>query len=357
MNGHGLSPSTIAVGAGRPERVPGAPFNAPITLASNLVPGGVSEYVRDGSPSWEAFESVLGELEGGKALAFSSGIAAATAVFDLVPGKGAVVAPRHAYSGTLSQLRERARRGLIELRLVDIDNTHEVLQASEGAALVWIESPTNPMLEIADIEAISRSAAEAGTAVAVDNTFATPLRQRPLDLGADFVVHSASKLLSGHSDVVLGAVVTNSNRALRAINVRRTNLGAIPGALECFLATRGMRTLHVRLDRAEANAQELHRRLSASHLVQYARYPGFGTIIAFEVTGGPEIAQKLTEQSQIVAHATSLGGVESSWERRRRNAAEPSSVPEGLIRFSVGIEDVEDIWTDVERALTTVTRR
>jgi cystathionine gamma-synthase len=357
MNGHGLSPSTIAVGAGRPERVPGAPFNAPLTLASNLVPGGASEYVRDGSPSWEAFETVLGELEGGQALAFASGIAAATAVFDLVPAKAAVVAPRHAYSGTLSQLRERARRGLIELRLVDIDDTHEVLEAAAGAALVWIESPTNPMLEIADIEAISRAAAEAGTAVAVDNTFATPLRQRPLDLGADFVVHSASKLLSGHSDVILGAVVTNSNRALRAVSVRRTNLGAIPGAMECWLATRGMRTLHVRLDRAESNARELHRRLSASHQIQYSRYPGFGTIIAFEVVGGAEIAQKLTEQSSVVAHATSLGGVESTWERRRRNAAEPSSVPEGLIRFSVGIEDVEDIWNDVERALTTVSRR
>lgn len=331
-------------------------MNAPMILASALVPGGTSEYARHGNPAWEAFETVLGELEGGKALAFASGIAAATAVFDLVPAKGVVVAPRHAYSGTLTQLRERARRQLIELRLVDISDTREVLEASVGAALIWIESPTNPMLEIADIEAISHRAAEAGTAVAVDNTFATPLRQRPLDLGADFVVHSASKLLSGHSDVVLGAVVTNSNRALRAIGVRRSNLGAIPGAMECWLATRGIRTLHVRLDRAESNARELHRRLSASRGVQYSRYPGFGTIIAFEVTGGADAAQKLTEQSSIVRFATSLGGVESSWERRRRSAQEQSSVPEGLIRFSVGIEDVEDIWDDVERSLALITR-
>jgi cystathionine gamma-synthase len=357
MHGHRLSPSTIAVGAGRPERVPGAPFNTPITLASNMTPGGGSEYSRDGNPGWEAFETVLGELEGGRAIAFASGIAAATAVFDLVPAKAAVVAPRHAYSGTLAQLRERARRGLIDLRLVDVENTREVIDAATGAALVWIESPTNPMLEIADIEAISHAAAEAGTAVAVDNTFATPLRQRPLDLGADFVVHSASKLLSGHSDVVLGAVVTNSNRAVRAISVRRTNLGAIPGSMECWLATRGIRTLHVRLDRAESNARELHRRLSASRAVQYARYPGFGTIIAFEVTGGAEAAQKLTEQSSVVAYATSLGGVESSWERRRRHAQEPTTVPEGLIRFSVGIEDVEDIWDDVERALAVISGR
>jgi cystathionine gamma-synthase len=357
MPGHRLDPATIAVGAGRPERSPGAPFNAPLTLASALVPGGSSEYARDGNPAWEAFETVLGELEGGQALAFASGLAAATAVFDLVPAKAAVVAPRHAYSGTLTQLRERARRGLIELRLVDVADTREVLDAAAGAALVWLESPTNPMLEIADIEAISHAAAEAGTAVAVDNTFATPLRQRPLDLGADFVVHSASKLLSGHSDVVLGAVVTNSNRALRAIKARRTNLGSIPGAMECWLATRGIRTLHVRLDRAESNARELHRRLSASHAIQYSRYPGFGTIIGFEVVGGAEIAQKLTEQSGVIVFATSLGGVETTWERRRRHPSEASSVPDGLIRLSVGIEDVDDLWADIEQALAATTGR
>ncbi len=198
-----------------------------------------------------------------RALAFASGIAATTALFDLVPAKSAVVAPRGAYYGTVSQLKERARRGQIELRLVDMDNTAEIINASESAALVWLESPTNPGLQIADIEAITRAAAHAGTAVAVDNTFATPLRQRPLELGADFVVHSASKLLSGHSDVVLGAIVTNSDRAHQAIEQRRSTLGAIPGAMETWLAARGIRTLHVRLDRAEANAKELHKRLSA----------------------------------------------------------------------------------------------
>ena len=355
MNGQSLSPSTIAVGAGRPERVPGAPFNAPITLASNMTPGGSSEYSRDGNPAWHAFETVLGELEGGQALAFASGIAAATAVFDLVPAKAAVVAPRVAYSGTLTQLRERARRGLIDLRLVDVGDTREVLDAASDAALVWLESPTNPTLDLADIEAISHAATEAGTAVAVDNTFATPLRQRPLDLGADFVVHSASKLLGGHSDLVLGAVVTNSNRAHRALSVRRTNLGSIPGAMECWLAARGIRTLHVRLDRAEANAAELHRRLSSSPAVQYSRYPGFGTVVAFEVVGGADVAQKATEQSQVVVYATSLGGVETTWERRRRHAQEPTTVPEGLIRLSVGLEDVDDLWADIEQALLSST--
>ena len=351
MPGHELSPSTIAVGAGRPKRVPGGPLNAPMTLASALVPGGPSEYGRQGNPTWDSFETVLGALEGGRALAFASGTAASGALFDLVPGKATVVAPRHAYYGTLNQLQERHRRGQIELKLVDIDNTQLVINAAEGAALVWIESPTNPSLEIADIATISAAASHSGAAVAVDNTFATPLRQKPLEQGADFVVHSASKLLSGHSDLILGAVVTNSDRAYTAIERRRSVLGAIPGAMETWLAARGMRTLHVRLDRAEANARELHKRLSASSRIVYSRYPGFGTIIAFEVAGGAQVAQKMTEQSDIITYATSLGGVESSWERRRRHPSEPQSVPEGLIRFSVGIEDVEDLWIDIQNVL------
>lgn len=351
MHGHDLSPSTLAVGAGRPPRIPGAPLNAPITMASALVPGGDSEYGRHGNPTWESFEAVLGALEGGRALAFASGIAATTALFDLVPVRATVVAPRHAYYGTIAQLIERERRGLIELRLVDIDNTPQVIAACAGAALLWIESPTNPSLEIADIATIAAAATQAGAAVAVDNTFATPLRQRPLDLGADFVVHSASKLLSGHSDVILGAVVTSDDRAYDALVGRRVSLGAIPGAMETWLAVRGIRTLHVRLDRAEANAIELHKRLAASPAIAESRYPGFGTIIAFEPVGGAPVAQKMTERSDVITYATSLGGVESTWERRRRHAGEPDTVPDALIRFSVGIEDVEDLWQDILNVL------
>ena len=351
MHGHDLSPSTIAVGAGRPDRVPGGPLNAPITMASALVPGGSSEYGRHGNPTWDSFETVLGALEGGRALAFSSGLAASAALFDLVPAKAVVVAPRHAYYGSVAQLVERDRRGQVELRLVDIDDTAQVVAACDGAALVWIESPTNPALEIAEIETIARAATQAGAAVAVDNTFATPLRQRPLDLGADFVVHSASKLLSGHSDAILGAIVTNDDRAFAAIERRRQLLGAIPGALETFLAARGVRTLHVRLDRAEQNARVLHERLSASRHIATSRYPGFGTIIAFEPAGGAVVAQKMTEQSDVITYATSLGGVESTWERRRRHPGEPQTIPEALIRLSVGIEDVEDIWIDIQNVL------
>ncbi|KQY58839.1 cystathionine gamma-synthase [Aeromicrobium sp. Root495] len=351
MSGPDLSLSTLAVGAGRPARTPGGPLNAPITLASALVPGGDSEYGRHGNPAWEAFETALGALEGGKALAFASGQAAAAAVIDLVPLHGIVVAPEHAYSGTLVQLTDRARRGLLELRLVDVTDLDAMETAAEGAALLWMESPTNPMLDVADLKAVAGVASRADTALAVDNTFATPLRQRPLELGADFVVHSASKLISGHSDVILGAVVTQGGRAHEVIEARRSNLGAIPGALECWLATRGLRTLHVRLDRAEQNARTLAERLTGYSGVKRVRYPGFGTIISFEVAAGAEAAQKITEMGDVITYATSLGGVESTWERRRRHAAEPQAVPADLVRLSVGIEDVEDIWADVKRCL------
>ena len=343
-----LAPSTVAVSAGRPKRTPDAPLNAPITMASAFIPGGNSGYGRHGNPTFNAFETVLGKLEGGRTLAFASGMAATTAVLELVPLGGIVVAPQTAYNGTLTQLADRARRKTIELRLVDIANSGEVIDASKGAALVWIESPTNPSLELADIKTISKVASASGAAIAVDNTFATPLRQKPLDLGADMVVHSATKLLSGHSDVILGAVLTNDDHLFNALAKQRESLGSIPGALEIWLATRGIRTLHVRLDRAEANAREIHARLSKTRGIVNPRYPGFGTIV---VKAGADIAQKITESSELITFTTSLGGVESTWERRRRIETEPTTVPESLIRLSVGIEDVDDLWDDIVFAL------
>ena len=354
MTGRELSPSTIAVAAGRPDRLPGQPLNAPITMASALVPGGDTEYARAGNPTWDSFERVLGDLEGGRALAFASGVSASTAVMDLVPLGGVVVAPRGAYAGTLDLLHDRARRGHLTLELVDVEDTAQTVAAIEAADLAWIETPTNPALHVADLDAISVAADRSGTAICVDNTFATPLRQRPLEHGADFVVHSASKLLSGHSDVILGAVVTRSDRAHEMILRQRTMTGAIPGALETFLAVRGMRTLPVRLDRAEATAIDLHSRLSKASQVVHARYPGFGTIISFEVVGGREAAEKLTSLSEVVVHTTSLGGVESTWERRRRHPAEPEAVPEALVRLSVGLEDVEDLWADISDCLAAI---
>jgi len=214
-----------------------------------------------------------------------------------------------------------------------------------------VESPTNPALEIADIPAIVAAAHEAGAYVVVDNTFATPLLQQPLGLGADVVLHSATKFISGHSDAVLGAVVTADDELYRVLKNRRDTIGAIPGTLEAWLALRGLRTLHVRLERAQANAQELARRLEGHPAIGEVRYPGFGAIVSVVLAEGALAADLLTRKTSLWVHATSLGGVESTFERRRRWKAEPATIPDGLVRMSVGIEDVDDLWDDLAAAL------
>ena len=347
-------PATIAVTAGRPAREPDRPLNEPITMASTYVAGGDVEYGRYGNPTWAAFEEVLGALEGGRALAFASGMGAVTTVLDLVGQDGLVVAPAHAYTGTLLQLADLESRGRVRSELVDITDTEAVVAACEDAALVWLESPTNPALELADIAAIAAAARAAGAYVVVDNTFATPILQRPLTLGADLVVHSVTKYLAGHSDVLMGAVGAGDDELYAVLKGRRDLMGAIPGTLEAWLALRGLRTLHLRVERAQANATELARRLAGHPAVSEVRYPGFGGIVAIVLAGGAEAGDLLTRSTRIWVHATSLGGVESTFERRRRWKAEPPTIPDGLVRMSVGIEDVEDLWADLAGALSSV---
>jgi cystathionine gamma-synthase len=351
MADHTWAPATTAVTAGRPPHRPDAPLNSPITMASTYVATGELEYGRYGNPTWAAFEEALGALEGGRCLAFSSGLATVSTVLDLVGAGGTVVAPRHAYNGSVMQLADLEARGRITARLVDIADTPAVVAACDDAALVWIESPTNPALEVADIATIAEAAHEAGASVVVDNTFATPLRQHPLAMGADLVVHSVTKLISGHADAVMGAVVTADDQLYDVLKGRRDLVGAIPGTLEAWLALRGLRTLHVRLDRAEANAQELASRLAGHAAVSEVRYPGFGTIVSVIAAGGADAADRLTRSTSLWVHATSLGGVESSFERRRRWKSEPATIPDGLVRLSVGIEDVDDLWADLGSAL------
>ncbi len=250
-------PATIAVTSGRPAHEPDSPLNEPLTMASTYVAGGDVEYGRYGNPTWAAFETALGDLEGGRCLAFASGLAAVSTILDLV-GQGAkVVAPRHAYLGSIGQIADLEARGRITAELVDITDTDAVVKACADAALVWLESPTNPALEVAEIAPIVAAAHEAGAYVVVDNTFATPLLQQPLSLDADLVVHSATKFIAGHSDVLLGAVVTRDDQLHDVLKKRRDMIGATPGTFETWLALRGLRTLHVRLERAQANAQEL----------------------------------------------------------------------------------------------------
>jgi cystathionine gamma-synthase len=349
-----LRPATIAVTTGRPAHEPDQPLNQPIVMASTYVAGGDLEYGRYGNPTWTAFEDTLGALEGGRALAFSTGMAAVTTVLDLVAHDGLVIAPAHSYTGTLLELADLESRGRLRTKLVDITDTEAVVGAVEDAALVWFESPTNPALEVADIAAISAAAHEAGAYVVVDNTFATPINQRPLTMGADIVVHSATKYLAGHSDVLLGAAVTANDELYGVLKGRRDLLGAVPGTLEAWLATRGIRTLHLRVERAQQNAAELVRRLAAHPAVSEVRYPGFGGIISVVLASGAMAADLFTRKTRLWVHATSLGGVESTLERRRRWKAEPATIPDGLVRLSVGIEDVEDLWADLEQALDSL---
>jgi cystathionine gamma-synthase len=348
-------PATVAVTSGRPPHQPDNPLNEPLTMASTYIAGGDVEYGRYGNPTWSAFEQALGDLEGGRCLAFSSGLAAVATIFDLVGHGAKVVAPRHAYNGSIMQLADLEARGRLQVLLVDITDTDAMVKACEDAALVWLESPTNPALEIADIPPIVAAAHDAGAYVVVDNTFATPLLQQPLSLDADIVLHSATKFIAGHSDVLLGALATRDNELYDVLKKRRDLAGAVPGTFETWLALRGLRTLHVRLERAQHNAQELVRRLREHPAVGEVRYPGFGAIVSVVLAQGALAADLLTHKTTLWVHATSLGGVESTFERRRRWRSEPATIPEGLVRMSVGIEDVDDLWSDLAAALDDLT--
>ena len=350
-----MRPATQAVHLGRPPHEPDQPLNTPITMASTYVAGGDREYGRYTNPTWTAFEDALGGLEGGRCLAFSSGLAAVSTLLDLVANGEKVVAPRHAYNGSLLQLGDLQLRERLEAVLVDITDTDAVVAACEDASLVWLESPTNPAMEVADLPTIIAAAHAAGAHVVVDNTFATPILQQPLDLGADLVVHSATKYIAGHSDALMGAVVTRDEQLHTVLKQRRDLYGAIPGTLEAWLALRGLRTLPLRVREAQANAQELVRRLGERADVAEVRYPGFGGMVGLVLPTG-EAADAVQHAVRLWVFATSLGGVESTLERRRRWKSESAAIPEGLVRLSVGIEDVEDLWEDLAQALDAAAR-
>ena len=371
MNDDALRPESMLVAAGRPNRHAGAPVNQPVVLASTLHHGGPSggDYVRaDGSATIGAFEEALGALDGGGAIAFASGMAAVSAVIDQLPTGAIAVVPTTAYGGTLGLFSQRERLGRLTLRRVDIADTDAALAALPGADLVWLETVTNPLMGVPDLPALLDAARGAGVVSCVDATFSTPLVVRPLSLGADVVMHSVTKFLAGHSDLLMGALVCRDPERAATYRAGRAMSGAIPGALECFLALRGLRTLAVRMERAQANAGELARRLAGHPAVTRVRYPGlpddpghsraardhagFGAMLAFEVAGTAEDAERVCTSVRVIAHATSLGGVESLIERRARYEMDrDQGCPQTLLRMSVGIEHVEDLWTDLARAL------
>lgn len=373
-----LHPDTVVVAGGRPAPAHDAPVSPSLVLTSTY--RGISDmtdadrgYARMSNPTWDDFEGVLGRLEGSDlpALAVASGLAAVAAVMSLVPAGGRVVMPTHAYQGSQVLVDDAAAAGHLTVTRVDVTDTQATLEAARGADLLWLESPTNPMLEIADLPALLATTRREGILTAVDNTFATPLLQQPLGLGAEIVIHSVTKYLAGHSDVVLGAVVT-SNPELRAtLQHHRSIHGAVAGPFETWLALRGVRTLALRVERSNQTALELAGRLDRHPAVSRVRYPGlpqdpgheraaaqmrggYGAVISMELDTDAAGAQHVVEALGLWTPATSLGGVESLIERRRRHHDEPDSVAESLLRLSVGIENVEDLWADLTQALSTV---
>jgi cystathionine gamma-synthase len=248
-------------------------------------------------------------------------------------------------------LGAQERRGRVTMRLVDLEDTDALEAAVEGADLVWAESPTNPMLRVVDLARLIAVADAADALSVVDNTFATPVLCRPLEMGADMVVHSATKYLSGHSDLLMGVAVVRDAAVAEQLVAYRSMNGAVPGTVEAWLALRGLRTLALRMERSSANAADLAGRLAGHPRVARVLYPGSGAMVSLELAGDAAAAEQVGSHTHLWVHATSLGGVESSLERRRRWPGESTEVPDTLLRLSVGIEDVEDLWNDLAGAL------
>ena len=363
-----LATESKVVAAGRPAKQPDGALNPPIALNSTFHEGGPIGYGRYGNETWSALEDAISTLEGGKTLLFSSGMAAISAVFSLLPEGSVVVAANNGYQGTTTLLKKLHESEKLKVRFVNLANTDETVASIPGAQMLYLESPLNPLLEIIDLPKLIAAGKAAGCGVAVDNTLATPLLQNPLALGADIVIHSVTKYLSGHSDLILGSLSTNDSALYNRLEQSRRYGGAIAGPFEAWIALRGVRTFALRMQRSQENALELATRLSKDGRVAKVRYPGlptdayhqmaksfmkgFGAMISFDVNGTVDQVDLMCNSSRLITNATSLGGVESIWERRRRWATESASVPENLIRFSVGIENVDDLWADIEHAFT-----
>ncbi|HEV7847342.1 MAG TPA: cystathionine gamma-lyase [Thermoleophilaceae bacterium] len=356
-------PSTRVVRAGLPEAeqgeafLPGPVFAAPFHL-TGYPSDSPASYARHGNPTWTRYEDAVGSLESAEAVLFASGMAAASALLLTGLKPGSVLAMDH---GCYHSVRHLASAHLeprgVEVRLVP---QAELVDAADGADMVWLETPSNPMLEVYDIAALARVDA----VTVVDNTTAGPLLQQPLELGADYSLTSATKHMSGHADLLLGYVTTRDPERAQALRDWRGDAGAIAGPFETWLAHRSLPTLALRLERGCDNALAIARLLAARDDVEGVRYPGlpsdpghevagrqmsgYGTIVSFDL-GSPERAERFLAAARLVTDATSFGGVISSAERRARWRGD--AVPEGFIRLSAGCEDTADLLADVERAL------
>ena len=371
-----LSFDTLAVHAGaEPDELTGA-VSPPIYQTSTYAQDGVAkprrgyEYARSQNPTRERLERAIAALEGGRhGFAFASGSAATAAIAELAgPGEEILVGD-DVYGGTFRYL-ERVRRGAgVEATYLDLASGPDVLweALSERTRLIWFETPTNPLLKVVDIAAmaatVARRAAEGGRRplIVVDNTFASPANQRPLTMGADIVFHSATKYLAGHSDTIMGVAATSDDAVAERLRFLQNAMGAVPGPLDCFLTLRGLRTLHVRMDRHTANAKAIVAFLHDRPDVTGVRYPGFGGMVSFVPVASTgrtpeERAVAIAECTRLFTLAESLGGVESLIEvpaamTHLSVAGSPLEVDAALVRLSVGIEGIDDLVADLRSAL------
>jgi len=335
------------------------------------------EYSRTGNPTRKALEDVLASLEDGKyGLAFASGLAATSAVFNLLKPGSHIVVGDDIYGGTYRLLESIYKRSGLKITYADVDDMDSFEKAiNKDTKLIWVETPTNPLLKIIDLEKLSETAKRKNIILAVDNTFASPYFQKPLTLGADIVVHSTTKYISGHSDIIGGAVITSSKKLYDDLKFYQNAAGAVPGSWDCWLVIRGIKTLAVRMREHEKNALYLAKYLKKHSKVDNVYYPGlpgskqydlarkqmsgFGGMISLELKGGFPQVEKFVSKLKLFLLAESLGGVESlvcyppkmthgifSVEER-----EQRGIKDNLVRLSVGIEHIDDLVEDIERAL------
>jgi cystathionine gamma-lyase len=298
-------------------------------------------------------QGCLAALEQGKhALAFASGLAATDAVLHLLSSGDHVVLSDDLYGGTFRLADKVFKRLGIEQSYVDVTDPKAVESAFRPhTKLLWVETPTNPMLKICDLFALAEICRKRDVVSVCDNTFATPFFQRPLELGFDVVAHSMTKYLNGHSDVVAGALVLRRDDLHEKLAFLQNAVGAVPGPLDSFLVLRGLKTLHVRMERHTASATTIAERLRAHQVVELVRYPGFGGLLSFDVADG-DAARRVETSLQGIENATSLGGVATVLESRTR--WEGDRVPAGLLRLSVGLEDADEVWADLQQALDSL---
>jgi cystathionine gamma-synthase len=370
MTGHMERSAESALIHAGTQRDQGAPVVPPPLLASIFVsagdPASGPAYARNGSPAWQPVEEALGGIERAEAVLFSSGQAACMALMlALAPGRERILVPRDGYYNARALAAKLRPSGAVAVE-VDLQDLGEIeRELGRGRAMLWAETPTNPLLRVADLTALGRLAAAADAPMIVDNTVATGLLQQPLDFGAVASVCSLTKSAAGHSDLIMGAVLTRDDALLTELRSWRSLGGGIAGPMESWLALRSLKTLPLRIERQSATAQAIASYLATHPRVTAVHYPGtcaatldlartqmprgYGPLLSFEVAGGADAADAVVAAAKLIVPATSFGGAESTWERRGRWPAEVA--PDALIRLSAGLEPPGDLIADIEQSL------